>query len=722
MTVLGLICGINAAGLGLALMLRRWLSALARGTAEARRLAAAVRRATQAALVGEYRLVAYATGGAAPILFVLHWYWSTQSGAAGGIATGFWAVLALVLGAASACGAVELSARLSLSAALPSVAALRSGGEALVTICVRAGGAAALANEAVGMLALVAVYGLVFVMGAGLDGPEVSGAAAAVRAALLLPAFGLGSALAAVVIQRGGSLYGTTTDFASRVVAERLTGLHPNDARSPMAIANLVGHQVGRIAVRTVDDHVTSVLATLAALAAAAGLHLTNPDRQAANLAVAALPVVVRGFGLIAAALGLLVARHDELGSRGSALWRGQIASHVIAASGLAGSTIWILGEHWFHFFAAGLIVLISVSFCEHILRWRVRRRSNALREANECHRSGDGSLFVHAIGHGLEAPLLTMLVVIPALGVAWHLGSAVDAAAGGQLALLTALSSLLAVLPYMSALSHFATITESALGATRVVAPSELLSETRALDDARTAAIAVSRTHQHVLGGTLALLVSAVVGRFVAVPEPMVAPQATSDSSLLVLLLGSLGAAFILGIASGGLRHGARALRSVTGELERQLRPFARERDRWVVPTDFVPSYRSCVDVIGKAALSRLLPTVVLCLAGPTSLALGLQFLYREADPTAGVHGLAMFTAVAAVVGLVVALTLDSAHQLLAALSRNQASPAPPSALHTAGFAHALGALAYARLGAEGSLLIKVTALVTLALAPFLA
>lgn len=706
-------------------MLRRWVSALSRGAPEARRVAAAVRRAVHAQLFAQYRRAAFGAGLAGAALFALHWYWAARSGAGHGIASGFLAALSLGLGAATACGAVDFSVRIALRASLPAVSAVRSGGDALLGVTLRAGGAAALISETVGVLAMLLMFGVVFGMGAGLGGPAVVASDAAVRSALLLPSFGVGAALASMIVCRSGSLYRVTSEIAPQLVVERHAGIHADDARSPGVVARLVGDHVGRIAVKAADDFATATLATTVGLAAAAATYILNPQYAAASLALASLPIVVRGFGLVGAAFGLVVARNDTSAPRSSALWRGQFASHVIAIAGLTGTCIWMLGDRWMYVGAAGTIVLASVCTLEHLLRLRVRRRSRALKELSDSQRSGEAPLLAHVFGHGLGAPLLALLILTPAFALAWQLGTLTDAQAGGSLALLASLAVLLAVAPYMSALAHSATLTQHAIACARMIAPDELPAEVRALEDTRQSASSMGQSHQALLTGALVLVAAAEASRFAVQGMGMGAESVAAIANLnpLVLVVGALGAAFVLGLAGAGLIDASRGIRAVASEIERQLRHLPRSRGRWQIPSDFVPSYRSCVDLAGKTALGRILPASILALAGPAALALLLQVLYSSSAHATPVHGLAMFTAVAGAASLVVVLTADSAHQLLTTAIRGpHVSPSSPSALPTPGNALAIGILASSRVGAEANLLIKVTALLTLALAPFIA
>ena len=106
--------------------------------------------------------------------------------------------------------------------------------------------------------------------------------------------------------------------------------------------------------------------------------------------------------------------------------------------------------------------------------------------------------------------------------------------------------------------------------------------------------------------------------------------------------------------------------------------------------------------------------------MAIPAALTLGLPLL--EVGGLNLHEGLVAFMAFAAATSLVINFSADSAHHLLTAAVHNsfpQTRAHTPNATHVA---QTLGSLAFGRVGSEVNLLVKVTALVVLALSPFVA
>ena len=95
-----------------------------------------------------------------------------------------------------------------------------------------------------------------------------------------------------------------------------------------------------------------------------------------------ALPLVVRAFGVIASAFGIILVRSDETSSVSSALLRGYLSTTVISLSGLWGISYWLFGEHFLAVSASGALGLLAVLLAAHALLLRLGRRSSAIRDS----------------------------------------------------------------------------------------------------------------------------------------------------------------------------------------------------------------------------------------------------------------------------------------------------------------------------------------------------
>jgi K(+)-stimulated pyrophosphate-energized sodium pump len=722
-TEIGLILGINIAGLAFAVSLARWLSARDAGTAEMRRLAGAVQRAAETFLWREFRLVAAGAIGLSALVFALHAGLEHPGGPLGNVESGFWMVLGLLLGAGLACLTAHAGAKLAVRASVRTLAAARVSLDRALGIAARAGAATGLLVEAASVLSLAALFGLVYAMKGGFHLPPDQAAPLALHVAMLLPGFGFGAVAAALVIQRGGATYHVSSDVGGDLAGERDAGLEHDDTRNPAVVAELVGDHVGLAATRSVDLFVSATVANVTAVIVAAAVYNARHAELGGMLALVTLPLVVRSFGVIASGFGVMVVHTDDVHSPAGALWRGHLATAVVALAGLAGATIWLLGERfWLPFFAAGTIGVLAAAAVAHAARLRVERRFSALRDVLDSLRVGGAAAIAQGLGVGLQAAALPALVVGAAMAGAWQLGAATGLVSGGLLAALTALMAMLAIGPYVLAIGSFGPIADNARGIAamnRASTEGDAERRTGRLDDAGFSAAAVAQTYLITVGCLSALLAAAAL--------PLISKASSGYAGLLdaaqpaVVWSGALGAAVVLAYAGAAVRAAMRGARGVALEVERQLRGFPRERGLAQVPRDYTPSYRSCIDLTARAALGRVVPAVAVALLLPAALGGSLSLLYHGSAPGLAAQALAAFVVVATLTGLAAALVGDGARAALGAARRANRPRTTSSGFAASVSGDAVADVLGNAAGPAAHLFVKAVALTALAIVPFL-
>jgi Na+/H+-translocating membrane pyrophosphatase len=193
-------------------------------------------------------------------------------------------------------------------------------------------------------------------------------------------------------------------------------------------------------------------------------------------------------------------------------------------------------------------------------------------------------------------------------------------------------------------------------------------------------------------------------------------AGQAMEVNHPAVAYAGVLGAVLVVVYAATVLKSATRSARTMAVEVERQLGGFPRERGRILIPEDYVPSYRTLIEMAGKGALE---PSLLLPVAGVllTPLALALS-LAQVVSPATVVAALAAFALAAVATGLVVAFGTGTTRIMMSAVHR-QASTKQDlqgSALKANTFAELLGS----SVGPASQLLPKIAAIASLIVAPF--
>ncbi|HEX3775668.1 MAG TPA: sodium/proton-translocating pyrophosphatase [Polyangiaceae bacterium] len=717
MTELGLIVGIDAVGLALALLMWRELSVREAPVPAIRRLGSALERAARAFLWQELRLVAAVTLPLAALAGAGGAVAAAQS-PVGNLESAFWLASGLGLGAICATISAYAATILAIRGAVRAAGAAAQSLDGALSVAMRAAGTAALFGETLSVLGLGGLFAVIFAIKGGFALAAEQSAPLAVRVASLLPSFALGAAAAGLVLQRGGGAFHAASGVGSDQAGERDAGLDHDDARNPAVVAELVGDHVGASATRVVDGFVSSSVANSAALIIGAALSAATPHDD--PLLLLALPLVVRAFGVIASAFGVFLVRTDEVSNVSFAFLRGYLSTATIALVGLAGATFWLLGERFLPVFAAGTLGILALLGAAHLLALRLGRRSGFMRDANEGLRVGGGAVIAATLGAGFETALAPIAILGFAGLVAARIGSSSSAPGGVTTCLIVFALAALSLAPYVLSIATLGSIADSARGiASMTSADSELRRRSSRLDDAGFLGSAVARQYAIFSGGLASLLLAWAIA--VQTHAANAASPSAGESSVLSWC-GLLGAAVVLGYAGSVARAAVRGAREVSSEVERQLRGFPREHGVAQVPADYTPSYKTCVELTTAISLRRAVAPILVGLSVPLALGFLLRALYRNLAPALVTLGLTWFVLIAALSGLTAALCLDAARATLGSVRRaNRVRDGALGAFSTSITADALSDIFGNAATPALSLLVKATAATALVIAPLL-
>jgi len=598
-----------------------------------------------------------------------------------------------------------LAVRSSVRAAAAAGASIDSA----LGVAMRAAGSASLISETLSSLLVASLFGLLFAIQGGFALPGEQALPLARHVALLLPGFALGATVSALVLQRGGGAFHAAGGVGSDQAGERDAGLDHDDARNPAVVAS---------ATRSVDGFASASVANVAALMIGASLSSAIPGADPVRLL--ALPLVVRAFGVIASAFGLLLVRSDETSSISSALLRGYSSTTAIALSGLWGISYWLFGEHFWPVFASGALGLIAVLLAAHALLLGLGRRSSAIRDSSDALRVGGGTLVAAGLGAGLETALLPVSILGAALAGAVSIGAHAGLSSGVELSLLMFTLAACSVAPFVLSVATLGSIADGARGVAGMSnADGEAKRRSLRLDDAGFLGGAVARRYALFSGALSSLLMAWAIsgqGRAAGVASP---PSLASSSALA--WCGAVGAAVVLGYAGSVARAAVRGAREVSAEVERQLRGFPREHGIAQVPLEYTPSYKSCVELTTSVALRRALLPIAAGMAAPVLLGLGLRVLFRGPAPELVPQGLSWFVVVASLTGLTAALALDAMRATLGGVRRANRGRENGQAFSTSITADALSDIFGNAAAPALQLLVKATAAAALIITPFL-
>jgi len=173
------------------------------------------------------------------------------------------------------------------------------------------------------------------------------------RAIEVLTGFSLGAESIALFARVGGGIYTKAADVGADLVGKVEAGIPEDDPRNPATIADNVGDNVGDVAGMGADLFGSYVATILATMVLGSEISLTD---NFGGLSPILLPMVIAGLGLIFSIVGTLFVRiSNENGSVQNALNLGNWSSIILTAVASFVTVKWLLPE--------GTIVLRGFEF-----------------------------------------------------------------------------------------------------------------------------------------------------------------------------------------------------------------------------------------------------------------------------------------------------------------------------------------------------------------------
>jgi Na+/H+-translocating membrane pyrophosphatase len=568
-----------------------------------------------------------------------------------------------------------LSASATGRAAGTTHASARLGFNAALAAALRAGGAVGIGTETLSTLGALALFALTYLAEGGRV-TNTTNSPSLVNPCLVVTGYALGAALAALVVGRAGALYQCGAEAgSSRAVFDANDA---NDPRNPALVAGLVGDHVGPVATGSAALFALSATATAAAFACARSVG-SSVDEE---LRTAALPLVIRSFGMVGCAAGTLAARADEAQGQGLALLRGLACASAIALFGIAGGSYWLVPGDFSYVATSGVFGLAAAALPCVVLLSLADRGGAPVRTAVEALRQGASARFGSSIGFALERALAPLAVLIVFAIVAGALGERGAPDGGTSTGVSVFTLSLLCLAPYALTALGMSAVAKSARS---TGALSKLDTESawrlQRLDDVGFLASAPARGY---------LFTAAAVSALPAFAGVFVAGGSLGLGHSWAFVCAALGAFVVLSHASHSLRGASRTADEVALEVERQLFS-AGPGPAGGVPDTHAPSYRACEELTQKAASEGLLFAAGRAVAPLVLLGIGLGLVYRVGGSRLAAAAFSTFVATAAVTALGAALAVDGARTVhggsrrLARLereTRGKAAPLPEDVL----------------------------------------
>ncbi len=460
-------------------------------------------------------------------------------------------------------------------------------------------------------LSLIGVTVIFFAFG-GATTPELS--------PHLIVGFGFGASFVALFAQLGGGIYTKAADMGADLVGKVEAGIPEDDPRNAAVIADLVGDNVGDCAGRGADLFESTAAENIGAMILGVLAYVATQ-----NVAWVLFPLVVRGFGMIASMIGILIVKAKEDENAMNALNRG-----YYVAIGLAITVHFMLHDWWL--FAAGIVGIIASIAIIFVTQYYTESRYKPVQDIAEASKTGPATNIVAGVAVGFETTFATAIVIGTALILAYLFGTLSGIAGGGAFGTAVATMGMLMTCPYVLSMDTFGPITDNANGINEMAgAGPEVRKITDRLDAVGNTTKALTKGYAMVSAGLAAfLLFQAYLDRVSFLRFGEAGKFAVVDIARIEVFVGALLAAMLVYLFSAwAIKSVGRTASSIIDAVRKQFRDHPG-----IMAGTEKPNYGEIVDITAKAGLKEMIAPALLVVLAP--VVVGLLFKFLPAIPLA--------------------------------------------------------------------------------------
>ena len=581
---IAIVAAVAAVLYGAALV--RWVLALPAGDDRMREIASAIQEGAEAYMRRQYSLVAIV----AVVIALLLWLFLDLTTAVG-----------FLIGAIASALAGFIGMSVAVRANARTAEAGKRDLESALNVAFRGGSVTGLFVAGLGLLAVSGFYAVTRDVGA-------------------LVGLGFGGSLISVFARIGGGIYTKAADVGADLVGKVEAGIPEDDPRNPAVIADNVGDNVGDCAGMAADLFETYAVTAIAAMLL--GSLVFQGDETAI-----VYPLVLGAASILTSIVGTFFVRLDRSRSIMRALYKGLVASMVLAAILFLPLTAWLMGDNpvitdspvtlfgitlalsataklWICALI-GLIVTIGiVIFTEYY----TSEKYGPVKQIAMASETGHATNIISGLAVSMRATALPIVLIALAIYAAYNLTVSPDAPFAGLYGLAVAAMAMLSMTGMIVAIDSFGPITDNAGGIAEMAElPDSVRAVTDPLDAVGNTTKAVTKAYAIGSAGLAALVLFA--SYFLEISGAV--EFELSNPRVVIGLL--VGAALPYLFASMLMDAVGKAGGAVVQEVRRQFREIPG-----LLEGRARPEYGRAVDIVTRRALREMMIPALLPVLGP--------------------------------------------------------------------------------------------------------